>query len=408
MDAHLTLLSRLAQPADGRIVLLVLDGLGDVHTAAQPRTPLEAAALPNLDALAARSALGRLDPVAPGITPGSGPGHLALFGYDPLSPAAEIGRGVLEALGVGMEIGPGDVAVRGNFATADAAGNLTDRRAGRIPTAECVRLVAKLTAAVERQPVAGLAVRLQAGEGHRFVLRLRGEELSAEVSDTDPQQLGVPPLRPTALAPGAAATVAAVERLLTVLAAAVADEPRANRVLLRGFSRLPHLPRLGDLYGLSAGAFAGYPLYRGVAAACGMEVVPCGKAIGEVLAAVEESWQRFDFLFLHFKRTDQAGEDGDHAAKVAAIEEVDRALPRLLALAPAVLAVTGDHSTPAPMKSHSWHPVPLLLAAATCDVDGCRNFSEAAAAGGGLGTFPSRYLMGLLLAHGGRLRKFGA
>lgn len=405
---HQSLLARLAQPAESRLVLLVLDGLGDLRTESQPETALDRAHLRNLDALAARGALGRIVPVATGVTPGSGPGHLALFGYDPLSPEADIGRGVLEALGAGLVLRAGDVAARGNFATADAAGNLTDRRAGRIPTEECRRLVARLSQAVAAHPIPGLEVQLEPGEGHRFVLVLRGGGLSHAVADTDPQALGVPPLAPEPLAPQAASTVERLARLLAVLEPAIAPEPRANRVLLRGFSVLPHLPQMGDLYGLRCGAFAGYPLYRGVAAACGMEVVPCGKRIGEILASVAEHWQRFDYFFLHVKQTDQAGEDGDLAAKVRVLEEVDAELPRLSALEPQVLAVTGDHSTPAPLKGHSWHPVPLLLYSDRCFMDGEKTFTEEAAARGHLGTFPSHQLLGLMLANAGRLKKHGA
>ena len=399
-------LAELAQPAPGKIVLLVVDGLGDVRTAAQPRTALETAKTPHLDALAARGSLGRIVPVAPGITPGSGPGHLALFGYDPLSPEADIGRGVLEALGAGVEVRPGDVAVRGNFATADAAGNLTDRRAGRIATDQSRAIVERLQ---RRIPDLGaVEATLAAGEGHRFVLRLRGPALSPAVDDTDPQRLGVPPLQPRATAPAGEATAAAVATLLDALHPEIAGEPKANRLLLRGFSALPDLPSMAELYGMRCGAFAGYPLYRGVASVCGMDVVPCGKSIGEIVDCVAGRWADFDFFFLHVKQTDQAGEDGDLARKAAALEEVDVALPRLLALGPEVIAVTGDHSTPAPMKAHSWHPVPVLLAAPTAFVDACDRFDEGAAIQGHLGTFPSCALLALLLAHGGRLQKFGA
>ena len=419
--SHLELISRLAQPlpdGDGKIVLLVLDGLGDIRTEAQPLTPLEHAALPHLDALARRSALGRLVPVAPGVTPGSGPGHLALFGHDPTQPAADIGRGVLEALGEGLPVEPGDVAARGNFATADAAGNLTDRRAGRIPTEECRRLCAAIREALRpEQPVDGVQVTVEAGEGHRFVLLLRGDGLSPDLEDTDPQRLGVPPLPVTARGDaregGARSergerTAAVVRRVMATIERALSGEPRANRALLRGFSQLPHLPRMSDLYHLRCGAFAGYPLYRGAAAACGMEVVPAGKRPAEAIAAAAASWQRFDYFFVHAKQTDAAGEDGDFAAKVRAIEEVDASLPALLELRPAVLAVTGDHSTPAPLKSHSWHPVPLLLHSACCSIDGSEEFSERAAARGELGTILSHQLMGLLLANAGRLAKYGA
>ncbi len=404
--SHIELLARLARSADSKIVLLVLDGLGDLATAEQPRTALAAAATPRLDALAGRSALGRIVPVATGLTPGSGPGHLALFGYDPTEPEVDIGRGVLEALGLGLEIGPGQVAARGNFATADAAGLLTDRRAGRIPTEECVRICAKLNEAIAA--ASGIDARAVPGEAHRFVLLLSGSDLSAAIHDTDPQRLGVAPLETRETAPAGAATAALLRRLVGVLEAAIADEPRANRVLLRGFSKMPHLPRMTDLYKIRCGAFAGYPLYRGVAQACGMTVVPCGKRIGAILETVAERWSDFDYFFLHVKQTDQAGEDGDLAAKAAVLEEVDRELPRLLALAPDVLAITGDHSTPAPMKAHSFHPVPLLIHSKLAFVDGSTAFDEQQATAGHLGTFPSRELLGLLLAHAGRLEKFGA
>jgi 2,3-bisphosphoglycerate-independent phosphoglycerate mutase len=413
--SHLELISRLAQPladGEGKIVLLVLDGLGDIRTEAQRLTPLEHAALPHLDALARRSALGRLVPVAPGVTPGSGPGHLALFGHDPTQPAADVGRGVLEALGEGLPVGPGDVAARGNFATADAAGNLTDRRAGRIPTEECRRLCAAIRDALRpEQPVDGVQVTVEAGEGHRFVLLLRGDGLSPDLEDTDPQRLGVPPLPVTARGDAGKRgerTAAVVRRVVATIERALAGEPRANRALLRGFSQLPHLPRMSDLYHLRCGAFAGYPLYRGAAAACGMEVVPAGKRPAEAIAAAGANWQRFDYFFVHAKQTDAAGEDGDFAAKVRAIEEVDASLPALLELRPAVLAVTGDHSTPAPLKSHSWHPVPLLLHSGCCSIDGSEEFSERAAARGELGTILSHQLMGMLLANAGRLAKYGA
>jgi 2,3-bisphosphoglycerate-independent phosphoglycerate mutase len=402
----LEFLSRLAQPAATKIVLLVLDGVGDLRTATQPQTALDRAATPHLDALAREGSLGRLVPVLPGVTPGSGPGHLGLFGYDPTLPEVDIGRGVLEALGLGLDVAPGDVCARGNFATADAVDNLTDRRAGRIPTAESQRLCTALQTAVGS--VDGVSVSITAGESHRFVLILRGAGLSSEVADTDPQRLGVPPLAPRAEDPAAAATARVLTEVIARCDAVLADEPRANRILLRGFSRLPHLPQLGETYKMRYGAFAGYPLYRGVAAACGMKVVPCGKHFAEVVAAVAERWQDFDFFFLHVKQTDAAGEDGDVAAKAAVLEEVDRGLPELLALGPDVVAVTGDHSTPAPMKAHSWHPIPLLVRSPLAFVDDCTAFHEQETVRGHLGDLRSHELMGMLLAHAGRLAKFGA
>ena len=408
-------LAELVHPNHSKVVLLVLDGLGDVRTAAQPRTALELAQKPNLDALAKDGALGRIVPVAYGITPGSGPGHLALFGYDPLSAEGDIGRGVLEALGASVEVRQGDVAVRGNFATADAEGKLVDRRAGRIPSEESRPIVEGLQRAVSTLGEIGeVEVRFAPGEGHRFVLLLRGRGLSPHVEDTDPQETGVPPLAPRASAPDGERTAAFVAQLLEIVHRELADQPKANRALLRGFSSLPHLPPMPQLYQMRFGCFAGYPLYRGVASACGMDVIPCGKKIGDIVSTVESRWSDFDFFFLHVKQTDQAGEDGNLAQKVAAIEEVDAALPRLLALQPDVVAVTGDHSTPAPMKGHSFHPVPLLVSGphgegrTTVFADAAERFDELACSGGHLGTFPSRALLALLLAHAGRLQKFGA
>ncbi|MEE8367075.1 MAG: 2,3-bisphosphoglycerate-independent phosphoglycerate mutase [Thermoanaerobaculia bacterium] len=409
MISHSAFLARLAQPADTRIILLVVDGIGGLKTVDQPQTALELASTPHLDELAAKSALGRLLPVAHGVTPGSGPGHLSLFGYDPRTPEADIGRGVLEGLGLGIHLSPHDLAARGNFATAGADGNLTDRRAGRISSAECQRLCVLLQRAVGA--FEEIDVEITAGEGHRFVLVLRANGLSAEVADTDPQEIGVPPLPPRAtdpMTPQAEQTVEHLCRIIALLEASIQAEAQANRVLLRGFSKLPHLPQMGDLYKIRAAAFAGYPLYRGVAKACGMAVVPCGKKIEDLVPAVREDWNNFDFFFIHVKQTDMAGEDGDLEAKAEAIEAVDRILPDLLALQPDVIAITGDHSTPAPMLAHSWHPVPLLLNSKRCFVDSCRTFTEESAVVGHLGTIEAWKLMGLLLANAGRLAKFGA
>ncbi len=410
------LLTRLAQGNERRIVLLVLDGVGDLRTADQPRTALEEARTPNLDELAARSALGRLVPAGTGITPGSGPGHLALFGYDPGSPDADVGRGVLEALGLGLDVPPDTVVARGNFATVDGAGLLLDRRAGRIPTAEGRRICGLLARRIAADGgVLGdrVEVEVHAGEAYRFVLLFRARAgtapLDSALADTDPQQLGVPPLPIEAIGGDAAReTARRIAPVLEVLQRELRSEERANTFLLRGFSRLPSLSGIGELYRLRAAALAGYPLYRGVARACGMDVVDCGKSFGQVLDRLEECWADFDYFFLHVKGTDMAGEDGDLAAKVGVIEEVDALLPRLLDLGPDVLAITGDHSTPAPMKAHSWHPVPLLLSSEYCFVDDCARFTEAEAIRGAVGTIPSSELMGLLLANAGKLGKFGA
>jgi len=409
--SHTELLSRLAQPGDGKIVFLVLDGVGDIRTVDQPETALDAAAIPHLDEVAARSALGRVLPVIQGVTPGSGPGHLALFGYDPTEPRYDIGRGALEALGVGVDFGPGDVVARGNFATLDADGLVTDRRAGRISTEENRRLTALLNRGLEGAPAEGIRVSIHSGEGHRFVLLVEGEGLSAEIEDTDPQETGVPPLELTPRDERARATVERLQPVLERLRGALAGEARANGFLLRGFETLPEIETMDRLYWLRLGCFAGYPLYRGVAKLCGMELVDCGKEAADLFEGVRSRWADFDFFFIHVKGTDKAGEDGDLAAKARVLEEVDRALPRLLDLLDPgtdVFAVTGDHSTPAPMKLHSWHPVPLLVHGPYCFVDDETTFTETAAVRGHLGTFPSSELLGLLLANAGRLHKFGA
>jgi 2,3-bisphosphoglycerate-independent phosphoglycerate mutase len=391
-----------------KIVLLVLDGLGDVPDPDHGgRTPLEAARTPNFDALAPRASQGRLVPVAPGITPGSGPGHLGLFGYDPLE--TPVGRGVLEALGAGIALAHGDVAARANFCTVDAAGIVTDRRAGRIPSETCARLVERL-----RQDAArfdDIEVVLQAGKGHRFVAVFRGPGLGGDVADADPHREGKPVPDARALESGAAneKTARVVNAFVRRAAELLRDDAPANAVLARGLSARPHLAGYRERFGLRAAAIAAYPMYRGVAQLAGMDVfVPDGEGAADAFAAAQARWSTFDFFFMHVKGTDMAGEDGSFDAKVSVVEQVDGALPALLALAPDVLCVTGDHSTPVPMKGHSWHPVPALVAARTAFADGYPRFHEKAARTGSLGTLASRDLMAVLLAHAGRLDKYGA
>lgn len=390
-----------------KIVLLVLDGLGDLpHPEHGGRTPLEAANTPNLDAIAPGAALGRILPVAPGITPGSGPGHLALFGYDPVE--TTVGRGVLEALGAGVPLEKGDVAARANFCTVDAAGVVTDRRAGRIPTETCVQLVERLRK--DAGKFEDVQVVLQPGKGHRFVVVLRGPGLAGEVSDADPHKEGKPIPAAHALAPAPAnEKTARIVNAFTRRAAEILEDAHpANAVLMRGLSARPHLPGYRERFRLSAAAIAAYPMYRGVAELAGMERFVPGETPADAFAVAKEHWQEFDFFFIHIKGTDMAGEDGDFPAKVAAIEQVDAALPALRALQPDVLCVTGDHSTPVLMKGHSWHPVPVMIAAKWCFADGQARFHEKNCRAGSLGTLASRDLMAVLLANAGRLDKYGA
>ena len=398
----LDLLKSLAVPAETKILLLVMDGLGGAPRQPGGPTELEAARTPNLDALAARSVCGTLEIVGPGLTPGSGPGHLALFGYDPL--VHRIGRGVLEALGIGMELTPLDVAARGNFCTVDREGRITDRRAGRIATELCEQLAARL----DGLPVRGAACIVRPVREHRFVAVLRGEGLSDALSETDPQRLGVQPLPVRALTPAAEVAARAANALVAEARRRLADQPAANMVLLRGFARHPSLPTFKDLYALNPGAIAVYPMYRGLARLAGMAPLPTGSSVAEEFDALAAHWPSYDFIYLHVKKTDSTGEDGNFDAKVAAIEEVDALLPRALSLRPDVLAVTGDHSTPAALKGHSWHPVPFLVYSSQCRPDAVQQFSERACLAGQYPRLPGKHLLPLLLANAGRLTKYGA
>ena len=405
--ANFELMRKLAQPADRRIVLLVMDGLGGLpHTGDGPdygKTELEAAHTPNLDKLAQQGTTGLSNPIATGITPGSGPAHLALFGYDPVQ--YDVGRGVLSALGVGFDLQPQDVAARGNFCTVDEDGVITDRRAGRIPTEKGAELCALLS----QIELEGVQTFIQPVKEYRFVLVLRGEGLSPELPDTDPQEIGARPLPATAEIPQAQHTADLVNQWIAKAKDLLADKQPANMLTLRGFAQDPALPKFEDVYKLNAAAVAVYPMYRGVSRLVGMDIVPVEHPVSNEFHTVAEHWDRYDFIFVHVKYTDSRGEDGDYAAKKAVIEEVDEALPILLDLKPDVLIVTGDHSTPSQLKSHSWHPVPTLLwAPKTVLPDTAMAFGERECSRGGLGIFAATDLMPLALAHAERLAKYGA
>ena len=392
----------LAEKNASKIVMLVADGLGGLPMEAGGKTELEAAATPNLDRLAGRGTSGSSVPVLPGITPGSGPGHLGLFGYDPLE--FKIGRGALEATGIGFELGPDDVAARGNFCTLDAEGLITDRRAGRIPSEESFKVVERLQAV----KIPGVETFVRPVKEHRFVVVWRGPGLSGAVADTDPQATGVPPLAPESLDAAAARTAEVAAEFVRQAREILADEPKANGMVLRGFAGRPALPSYEELYGLRAAAIAVYPMYKGLARLAGMTLVGEATTLGEQLDVLAGCWNDFDFFFLHFKYTDSTGEDGAFERKVARIEELDAVMPRIEALGPDVLIVTGDHSTPSRLRSHSWHPVPTLLVADTCRPDGLTGFSERDCLRGGFGIFPAKHLMLLAMAHAERLGKYGA
>ncbi len=401
MDIH-TLTRELKQKNDSKIVMLVADGLGGLPMTPMGKTELETAKTPNLDRLASIGVQGGSIPVIPGIAPGSGPGHLGLFGYDPLT--FLIGRGALEATGIGFLMQPGDVAARGNYCTLDAEGKISDRRAGRIPSEESAPL-AKLMGQVK---IPGIEIFVEPVKEHRFVVVFRGPRLEGNVKDTDPQATGVVPLQPVPHDAGSKKTAEVAAEFVKQATALLKDQPKANGLTLRGFSGRPQLPSYEEVYGLKAGAIAVYPMYKGLASLVGMELLGKAVTLEDQMTILEQNWKDYDFFFIHFKYTDSTGEDGNFDAKVKRIEELDAVLPRIEKLKPDVLIVTGDHSTPSYLKSHSWHPVPTLLVSDCCRPDGNTAFGENTCVRGGLGQFEAKYLMTLALSNAGRLGKYGA
>lgn len=400
-DIH-DLTRRLQRESNSKIVLLVSDGLGGLPQQPGGKTELETANTPNLDALAKRGVLGLSTPVLPGIAPGSGPGHLGLFGYDPLK--YQIGRGVLEALGIDFNLGPDDVAVRGNFCTVDAKGNITDRRAGRIAS----EIGAKLCEKLNQIKIPGVEVFVRPVKEYRLVIVFRAAGLGGEVEDTDPQREGVPPLEPEARDEASKRTAQICKEFIRQAGEILKNDAPANLLTLRGIDKRPAIPTYKEVYGLRSAAIAVYPMYRGLARLVGMDVLDAGKTLDDQCERLKAAWNDYDFFFMHFKYTDSTGEDGNFAAKVAKTEELDAAVPRIMAQKPDVMIVTGDHSTPSRLRSHSWHPVPVLLAADSARFDGSQSFGESSCLRGGLGQFEAKYLMLLALAHAGRLEKYGA
>jgi 2,3-bisphosphoglycerate-independent phosphoglycerate mutase len=399
--SQLELMRELSMEGKTKLVLMVLDGVGGLP-GPDGLTELEAAHTPNFDALAKRSTSGLSMPVRPGITAGSGPGHVSLFGYDPLD--WEIGRGVLEALGIDFDLGPNDVAARGNFATVDAEGNITDRRAGRIPTEEGARLVEQL----QKIELPGVETFVKVVKEYRFVLVLRGEGLADGLTETDPQQTGVPPLPVEATRPEAQRTAELFNQWLVEARKMLAGETKANSMNLRGIAKVPPIPKMPDVYKMKLGAIATYPMYRGIGRLVGMDVLSTGDTIESEIETLRENWDAYDFFFFHVKKTDSYGEDGNFDGKVHVIEEADAALQAILELEPDVVVVTGDHSTPWSLKSHSWHELPTLLWSRHIRPDQVESYGERACMLGGLGHIRHFDLVPLMMAHGLRLNKFGA
>ncbi len=395
-------LTPLIQDAPTKIMLVVMDGLGG-YADRLSGTELEEASTPHLDALADHGVTGLVEPVGPGITPGSGPGHLGLFGYDPEQ--FELGRGALSAAGLDFELRPGDVAARGNLCTLDDDGIIADRRAGRIPDDKAAAVVAQLQDGVRLE---GIEVFFRHEREHRVLVVLRADGLDARLTDTDPQRTGIPPLDAQPLFPDAKRTAEHVADLSNQVRALLSGQPKANAILLRGFDTHRELPGFAERYGLRAAAVAIYPMYRGIARLLGMDVLGRPANLDEQVGIMRDAWADYDYFFLHHKYTDSAGEDGDRPRKIAAIEQLDAVVPDLRELGVDVLAVSGDHSTPSQMAAHSWHPVPVVLWSDRCGRDDVTTFGERACLRGGLGIRPTKDLMAIMLANAGRLQKYGA
>jgi 2,3-bisphosphoglycerate-independent phosphoglycerate mutase len=398
----LEVLRSLSTKTPSKIVLVVIDGLGGVPHPDSGLTELEAARTPTLDALAVESVCGVIDIVGPGITPGSGAGHLALFGYDPIT--YNIGRGALSAFGLDFALQPNDVAARANFCTVDESGIVTDRRAGRIPT----ELNRELCQELRKIEIPGVELFVETESGHRALVVFRGEGLSDRLTDTDPLVAGQP-IQVSLPLDSASDHMADIANAFSEAARRVlADKHPANALVLRGFAKHPSIPTFPELYKLTPAAIAAYPMYRGVGRLVGMEAIPTGNSIADEVRVLNDVYDKYDYFFLHIKYADSAGEDGDFDRKVAVLEEADRNLPDIIKLNPDVLVVTGDHSTPAVLRSHSWHPVPLLLNSPSTISDRLARFDERSARTGSLGRFPAPEAMSLMMGYAGKLSRYGA
>jgi len=396
-----TIIKELSIKTDSKIILLVMDGLGGIPI--EGKTALEAAHTTNLDMIARKSACGLTDPILRGITPGSGPAHLALFGYEPTKYI--LGRGILEAIGGGVEVGEGDLVARGNFATLKD-GIIVDRRAGRIPTVENEKLCAKLNDFLNE--IEGIKISFFPGKEHRFVVKFTGEGLSDELSDADPEKENKPRVYTSALSEDAVWSAQIANSLIDKATHMLKGSEKANTVLLRGFATYPSIPTMGELYKLKPAAIANYPMYKGLARLVGMEILNAGSEIGDLFDIVEKHYGEYDFFYMHVKKTDSAGEDGNFELKKEIIEKTDSLITRILNLQPDVLVITSDHSTPCLLKGHSWHPNPFMLFSRSVQPDLVEKFSEKACSQGYLGRFQAIYAMPLMLAHAGKLKKFGA
>ena len=385
-----------------KMIMLVIDGLGGLPY--NGKTELEQSRIPNLDKLASKSICGLADPISPGITPGSGPSHLALFGYDPIK--YQIGRGILEALGIGLHLAEGNLAARGNFATTDEKGVIVDRRAGRISTEKNRALCDLLQHGIEE--IEGVMITIRPGKEHRFVILFKGKKLGDGLTDADPQKNGKPSIPAVATSDSAKFSEKVVNRFIKKATQLLKSQEPANTVLLRGFSQIPKIPSMTELFKIQPAAIAVYPMYKGIARLVGMDVLDAGEGIGNQVETLRDHFHQYDFFYVHIKGPDMFGEDGNFHGKVRAIEEVDEFIPDILDLQPDVFVVTGDHSTPSILKSHSWHPNPIVLSSKFIRTDAVERFDERSCLQGGLGRFPATSIMPLMLANALKLQKYGA
>jgi len=399
-------LKKLIIKNDSKIIYLIMDGLGGLPRTAGGKTELETARTPTMDKLAEEGILALLDPIGQGMTPGSGPAHLALFGYNPIKD--NVGRGILSALGVDFPVTEKDVCARLNFCTLDADGNVTDRRAGRIASEENERLCDKLKNSITLSD--GIEFFLKTESEHRALLVIRGDGLSGNINDTDSQQTGVPPLKAEGKDEPSKKAARYINEFLGKVKEVLKDEHPANFILARGFAKHEPLATMEERYGIKCAAIAQYPMYRGLARLVGMDVLPRPETYEAMAKQLKDHYDAYNFFFIHFKKTDSYGEDGNFEAKVKVIEEVDTWVKGIMSLNPDVLLITGDHSTPAILKAHSWHPVPALLHCRNglCRIDHLKSFGEIQCGQGGLGRMEMKNIILEALACAERIKKFGA
>jgi 2,3-bisphosphoglycerate-independent phosphoglycerate mutase len=404
INMNLEMLHKLAIPSNSKIVMLVMDGLGGLPIRIGGKTELETAKKPNLDSLASKSICGLQCPVGSGITPGSGPGHLALFGYDPIK--YQVGRGVLSALGIDFEVRENDIVARGNFCTVDEKGLITDRRAGRISSKKNKELCQLLNKNID---IPEVEIFIQTVKEHRFLLVLRGNNLSDDIIDTDPQNVGKKPFEPKSKINKKHKSIDIIKNFINQTSQVLSEKKPVNMILLRGFSKKPDWPMFPNIFKMKSAAISAYPMYRGLAKLVGMKILSTGESIKDEFRTLEKNWDDFEFFYVHYKNTDSSGEDGNFRLKVNSIEVFDKELYHILKLNPDVVIVTGDHSTPSILKSHSWHPVPIMIYSKFCRSDNVKKFNERDCVFGGLGPrLPALDIMPIIMSNALRLRKFGA